>query len=143
MFGQINHVVLQGRLTRDPELRQTTGGASVCEFTLACDRYYKDSNDQQQEETLFAPVTVWGRQAENCDQYLAQGRETIVEGRLKLDQWETDNGQKRSRMKIIANNVQFLGEANGNGEGGSQSGGSADQSGGGGTDDEDFGDIPF
>lgn len=154
MAGQVNSVFLQGRLTRDPELRYTPGGTAVCEFTLASDRYYRDSNDEQQEETLFAPVTVWGRQAENCGEYLEKGRETIVEGRLQLDQWETDDGENRSRMKIVANNVQFLG---GGGEAPASAPQASQQSQGDGgapgqvgepgmseeDEDDDFSDIPF
>ncbi len=158
MAGQVNSVFLQGRLTRDPELRYTPGGTAVCDFRLASTRYYRDSNDEQQEETLFAPVTVWGRQAENCGEYLEKGQETIVEGRLQLDEWETDDGENRSEIKIVANNVQFLGGGSGgtapSGPSSSPSQaagptggeGAPDQVGDSGKEkeeDDDFSDIPF
>jgi len=121
MAGNVNAVFLQGRLTRDPELRYTPGGTAVCDLRLASTRYYRDSNDEQQEETVFVSVTVWGRNAENCGEYLSKGKETIVEGRLQLDEWETQDGENRSQLKIVANNVQFLGGGDGPpGSGGSQ-----------------------
>jgi single-strand DNA-binding protein len=152
MAGDVNNVCLQGRLTRDPELRYTPGGTAVCDFRLASSRYYRDSNDEQQEETLFVPVTVWGRQAENCGEYLEKGSQAIITGRLQLDEWETDEGENRSQIKVVANNVRFLG-AGGDAPSGppssGQSGGQGapDQVGDSGMsdddEDDDFSDIPF
>ncbi len=158
MAGNVNAVFLHGRLTGDPELRYTPGGTAVCEFRMASNRYYRDSNDEQQEETVFVPVTTWGRRAENCGEYLSKGSETIVEGRLQLDQWETQDGENRSQLKIVANNVQFLGGSGGAGAPQSGSRQPAAESTGSGQqgqvndggpipenddDDEDFSDIPF
>ncbi len=147
MAGDVNNVCLQGRLTRDPELRYTPGGTAVCDFRLASSRYYRDSNDEQQEETLFAPVTVWGRQAENCGEYLEKGSQTIIEGRLQLDEWETDEGENRSQIKIVANNVRFLGAGDGpSSPPSSDQTGAPDQVGDSGRsddEDDDFSDIPF
>ncbi len=153
MAGNINSVILQGRLTRDPELRYTPGGTAVCDLSLAVNRYYRDDNNERQEETLFAPVTVWQRQAENCSEYLEKGSQVIIEGRLKMDEWENDDGESRSQLKVVAQNVQFLGAGGGGGRpeqaeatASTQAqnspaagpGGNPDES-----DDEEFEDIPF
>jgi len=108
-MANLNKVFLIGRLTRDPELRSTPGGASVCDLGLAVNRKWRDQNGEDQEETLFVDVTVWGKTAENCDQYLEKGREVFIEGRLRLDTWENDEGQKRSKMRVVGQFVQFLG----------------------------------
>lgn len=102
---QLNHVVLAGNLTKDPDLRQA-GVSSLCAFGLAVNRRYKDS---QKEEVSFFDVECWGNLAENCAQHLRKGRGVIVEGRLKQDRWEAQGGGMRSRVVIVAESVQFLG----------------------------------
>lgn len=104
----MNKVILLGRLTRDPNMRYTASGTALCEIGLAVNRTYKDkASGNHKEETCFVDITVWGKSAENCAQYLAKGREVLVEGRLKFDSWEMD-GQKRSKLGVVAENVQFL-----------------------------------
>jgi single-strand DNA-binding protein len=119
----INRVVLTGNLTRDPELRSTGGGLSICKLGIACNTRKKNSNTGQWEEKAnFFRVTVFGAQAENCHQYLRKGRPVAIDGRLEWSQWEND-GQKRESVDIIADSVQFLGgrEDAGNGNGFSSS----------------------
>ena len=118
-MANLNKVLLIGRLTRDPEQRYTPSGAAITEFGLAVNRYYKGADGNQREETAFVDVTTWGRQAELAKQYLAKGRQVFLEGRLKFDQWTTQDGQKRSKLSVTADTLQFL---DSRGEGGSQSG---------------------
>lgn len=108
-MANVNKVLLIGRLTRDPELRYTPNGTAVCDFGLAVGRKWKSPDGSWKEETCFVDVTVWQKQAENCAEYLKKGREAFVEGRLVLDQWQAPDGQKRSKLKVVALNVQFLG----------------------------------
>lgn len=103
---QINNVVLGGNLTRDVELRNTPNGTSVCEFSIANNHKYT-SNNEKKEEVSFVSVVVWGKMAENCSKYLAKGRGVIIEGRLKQQTWTSEDGQKRSKLKIVANKVNF------------------------------------
>lgn len=120
-MADVNLVVLVGRLTRDPEVRYTPSGTAIAQLGLAIGRKYKDQSGQLKEDTTFVDVDVFGRQAETAGQYLAKGRTVLIEGRLQLDQWEDKNsGQKRSKLKVVGNRVQFLG---GPGEGGGRSGG--------------------
>jgi single-strand DNA-binding protein len=113
----INHVVLVGRLTRDAELKYTSGGQAVCKFSLAINRR-KKNGDQWEDEPNFFDVVCWGRQGEALNQYMLKGKQVGVEGQLRQDRWEQD-GQNRSRVQIIASNIQLLG-----GSGGSSGGGS-------------------
>jgi single-strand DNA-binding protein len=133
-MASINRVFLMGNLTRDPELRYTPGGSAVTEIGLAVNRRYKAQSGEMQEETTFVDITVWGRQAENVNQYLSKGRPVFVEGRLQLDSWETQDGQKRSKLKVVADNVQFLGSRSdgGGGQGGGSQGGGGQRGGQGG-----------
>lgn len=103
-----NKVFLMGNLTRDPELRFTPSGTAVAQFGLAVNRRSRAPDGTQREETLFIEVEVWGRQAETASQYLAKGRSVFVEGRLRLETWESQDGQKRSRIKVVADTFQFL-----------------------------------
>src|SRR5437763_13715982 len=114
----INRVVLTGNLTRDPELRATGGGLSVCKLGIAVNTRRKNSEGQWEEKPNFFRVTVFGRQAESCGQYLKKGRPVAIDGRLEWSTWEQD-GQKRESIDIIADTVQFLGgrEDAGNGNG--------------------------
>lgn len=108
-MASLNKVLLLGNLSREVDLRHTQGGNAVCEFGLAVSRKFT-SNGQQQEEVCFVDIEVWGKIAENCKQYLSKGSQVAVEGRLKLEQWEDRNGGgKRSKLKVLAENVQFIG----------------------------------
>ncbi|MEE2857998.1 MAG: single-stranded DNA-binding protein [Planctomycetota bacterium] len=120
---EINRVFIAGNLTRDPELRMTPGGTAVCDLGLASNRRYRKQGDEQlQEETCFVTVTVWGRQAENCNQYLSKGKQVVVEGRLKYDQWtDKDSGKNRNKLTVVADRVHFMPRSS---EGGSPQGGS-------------------
>jgi single-strand DNA-binding protein len=105
-----NLVVLMGHLTADPELRYTPQGAAVCDFTIASNRRYTKEDGEKQEEVVFVDVTAWRRQAETCAEYLKKGSCAHVEGRLVQESWEDkETGKKRSKLKIVANSVQFVG----------------------------------
>lgn len=107
----LNKVIIAGNLTRDPELRYTPKGQAVGDFSIAIKRVWMVDGNKQ-EETTFLDVTVWGRQAENAKQYLSKGRGVFVEGRIQIEQWEDKaSGQKRSKCKIVAENIQFVGGA--------------------------------
>ncbi len=121
-MSNVNRVFLLGNLTRDPELRQTLSGISVSDLGVAVSETYRNKAGETVEKTCFADVVVWGKQAEACSQYLAKGAPVMVEGRLQLDQWETDSGEKRSRLRVKADRVQFLGRLRGSGESGAPGG---------------------
>lgn len=125
-MANLNKVMLIGNLTRDPELRYTPKGTAVAEIGLAINRIWNNEQGQRQEETTFVDVTLWSRQAELAQQYLTKGRPVYIEGRLSLDTWDDKaTGQKRSKLKVIAENLQFLssGERGGNTGGGNQGSG--------------------
>lgn len=105
----MNHIVLIGRLTRDPELRYTPNGVAVANFDLAVDRPVP--NQQRERETDFIRIVVWQKQAEHCANYLKKGRLVAVEGRLQIRSYETQDGQKRRVAEVVANQVQFLDRA--------------------------------
>jgi single-strand DNA-binding protein len=108
-MGNLNKVMLIGRLTRDPQLRYIPSGTAVTDLGVAVSRYYKGQDGSRQEETCFVDVTVWGKQAENATEYLSKGSQVFIEGYLRLDSWEDKNtGDKRSKLKVVANNVQYL-----------------------------------
>jgi single-strand DNA-binding protein len=121
MARSFNQVILMGNLTRDPELRQTPNGSNVCSFSLALNRSYKGADGNWQEATDYIDVVAWGPLGERVAQYLSKGRPCLVNGRLQSRSWEQD-GQKRSKVEVNAQDVTFLG---GPGEGGN---GSAPQS---------------
>lgn len=106
----MNHVVLIGRLTRDPELRYTPNGVAVANFTLAVDRRF--TNQAGERETDFIPIVVWQKLAETCANHLHKGRLVAVDGRLQIRSYETQDGQKRRVAEVVAGNVQFLDRAN-------------------------------
>jgi single-strand DNA-binding protein len=111
-MADLNEVRLIGRLTRDPELRTTPNGQSVATFGIATGRKYKGQDGVQREETTFVDITCWSRLAENVHKYLRKGKLAFVAGRLNLDTWEDrQTGQKRSKMSVVADNVQFLDRA--------------------------------
>src|SRR5882757_6157266 len=116
MARSLNQVTLMGNLTRDPELRQTPGGQNVCSFSLALNRSYKDAQGEWQEATDYIDVVAWGPLGERVSQYLSKGRRCLVQGRLQSRSWEQE-GQKRSKVEVLANDVTFL-DSRGGGEGG-------------------------
>jgi single-strand DNA-binding protein len=116
---------LIGNLTRDPELRVTPKGTAICQFGIAVNRQFKDESGATRDETTFVDIEAWGKQGELVSKYLTKGSLAMVEGRLKLDQWEDKtSGQKRSKIKVVLDNVQFLSTRGGAG-GGSGGGASA------------------
>ncbi len=113
-MASFNKVFLIGNLTRDPELRYTTGGSAVCSFGIAINRKYTTSNGEQKEEVCFVDIQTWGRQAETADRYLQKGAPVCVEGRLQQDQWQDKTtGKNRSRLRVRAQQLQFLGAPSG------------------------------
>jgi len=117
MAASLNKVLLMGNLTRDPEVKYTPKGTAVCDLGLAINDSYKAQDGTIKETVTYVDIEVWGRTAENCKQYLTKGRPIFVEGQLKLDQWEQD-GQKKSKLKVRADRVQFLGGGPGRSGGG-------------------------
>lgn len=114
-MAYLNKVFLIGNLTRDPELRVTPKGTAICQFGLAVNRQFKDESGQTRDETTFIDIEAWGKQGELVSKYLTKGSPAMVEGRLKFDQWEDkQSGQKRSKLKVVLDNVQFL-SSRGNG----------------------------
>ena len=107
-MASLNKVLLIGNLTKNPELRHTPSGMAVVDLRLAANRKFKTASGENRDEACFVNVTVWGRQAETCAQYLQKGSPILVEGRLKYDEWEKD-GQKQSRLSIVAERTQFMG----------------------------------
>ncbi len=107
----VNKVILVGNLGKDPEVRYTSGGQAVASLRIATSRSWTDKQSgQRKEETEWHDVEVWGKQAEQCGEYLSKGRQVYVEGRLKTDKWQDkQSGQERSRVKIVADSVRFLG----------------------------------
>jgi single-strand DNA-binding protein len=124
MARSVNQVILMGNLTRDPELRNTPNGQSVCSFSLALNRSYKDASGEWQEATDYIDVTAWGPLGERVSQYLTKGRRCLVQGRLQSRSWEQE-GVKRSKVEVLANDVTFLDSRGGEG---------SDMGGGGGND---------
>jgi single-strand DNA-binding protein len=109
-MANLNRVLLIGNLTRDPEVRYTPKGTAVTEIGLAVNRIYSGEDGEKKEETTFVDVTLWARQAEVAGQYLKKGRPVFIEGRLQLDTWDDkQTGQKRSRLRVVAENLQLLG----------------------------------
>ncbi len=109
-MASFNRVILMGNLTRDPEHKQLSSGQAVCRLGLASNRQFKNKQTGSMvQEVCFVDVDVWGAQAESCRQYLAKGRPVLVEGRLKLDSWQEQDGTKRSKHTIVADRVTFLG----------------------------------
>ncbi len=114
MARSFNQVILMGNLTRDPELRTTPNGTSVCSFSLALNRSYKGSDGNWQEATDFIDIVAWGPLGERVAQYLTKGRAALVNGRMQSRSWEQD-GQKRSKVEVVAQDVTFLGGPGGGG----------------------------
>jgi single-strand DNA-binding protein len=114
----INRVVLTGNLTHDPELRSLPSGTSVCKLRIACNTRRKDQSGQWVDKPNYFDVTVWGAQGENCANYLSRGRPVAIDGRLEWREYQTQDGQKRQAVDIIADAVQFLGSRDDAGNGG-------------------------
>ena len=119
-MASYNRVILVGNMTRDVELKYTASQMAVTDIGLAVNDRRKNSNGEWIEETTFVDVTLWGRQAEVASEYLGKGSPVLIEGRLKLDTWETNDGQKRSKLRVVGERMQMLG---GRGGGGSRGGG--------------------
>ena len=130
-MASVNKVILIGNLTRDPEVRYTPKGTAVSDIALACNRVRTGDDGNRIEEVTYVDVTLWGRQAELSGQYPSKGRPVYIEGRLQLDTWDDKNtGQKRSRLRVVGEVMQFLGGGQGGGnqgQGGNQSGGNYQQ----------------
>ena len=124
MARSLNQVTLMGNLTRDPELRQTPNGQNVTSFSLALNRAYKDASGEWQEVTDYIDIVCWGPLAERVAQYLSKGRRCLVQGRLQSRSWEQD-GQKRSKVEVLANDVTFLDSRGGGDNDGGPNGASA------------------
>ena len=140
-MADINHVVIVGRLTRDAELKYTNNGTAICKIAIAVNRRRK-IDDQWTDEASFFDVTIWGKMGEAINQYLVKGKQVGIEGELRQNKWEQD-GQPRSKVEIVANNVQLLGGGKqGERSGGNRNATEAPQ--GGSTPKDDFqDDIPF
>jgi len=118
-MASVNKVMLLGNLTRDPEIRYTPKGTAVTDLGMAINRIRTGDNGERIEEVTYVDVTLWGRQAELAGQYLGKGRPVFIEGRLQLDQWDDkQSGQKRSRLRVVGENMQFLPGGGGGNTGG-------------------------
>ena len=126
-MASFNKVILVGNLTRDPQVRYTPGGMAVSDIGLAVNHSWTDKGtNQRKEEVTFVDVTLWGRTAEIAGEYLAKGRQVLIEGRLQLDQWDDkESGQKRSKLKVVAEGMTMLGNRQEGAGGGGAGGGGA------------------
>ena len=115
-MASYNKVILMGNLTRDPELRVTPKGTSVCQLGLAVNRTYRDSDGNNREDVTFVDIDVFGRQAEVVAKYMSKGKPILVEGRLQLDSWESKTGEKRNKLKVVLENFQFVGSRSDSGD---------------------------
>lgn len=114
MVNYLNSILIEGNLVRDPQAGETPGGVKVCLFTVATNRYYRKDGESQTETSYFM-VEVWGRTAENCERFLKKGGGVRIVGRLKQDRWSDQDGRKHSRIKIVAEHVDFKNNINGGG----------------------------
>ena len=119
-MASFNRVILLGNLTRDPELRYTGSGMAIAKFGLAVNDRRKNPNGEWVDEATFVDITLFGRQAEISGEYLTKGASCLVEGRLKLDAWETPDGQKRSKLVVIGDRMQLVGGRGGGGGSGGE-----------------------
>jgi single-strand DNA-binding protein len=116
-MANLNKVLLLGNVTRDPEVRYTPKGSAVCDLGVAVNRAYTTDSGEKREEVTFVDVTLWGRTAEVASEYLKKGRPVFIEGRLQMDTWDDkQTGQKRTRLRVVADNMQLLGGRPGGGE---------------------------
>lgn len=107
-MASLNKVMLIGNLTRDPELRYIPSGSAVATFTIGVNRFYTTQTGEKKEQASFIRIVVWGRRAEVCGEYLSKGNPVFIEGRLQSRDWQTQDGQKRNTVEVVADNVQFL-----------------------------------
>lgn len=146
-MASFNRVILVGNLTRDPELKYTAGNTAVSEIGLAVNDRRKSASGEWIDETTFVDITLWGRTAEVASEYLSKGSSVLIEGRLKLDSWESKEGQKRSKLRVVGEKMQMLSGKGGGGGGGGGGGSRAPASrgrgggGGGGGSNYDEGDF--
>jgi single-strand DNA-binding protein len=138
-MASLNKVILIGNLTRDPELRYTPSGLAIAKFGLAVNDKFKQG-DEWKEKVNFIDIVVWGKQGENCSEYLAKGRSVCVDGRLQYSTWETEEGQKRSKIEVVADRVVFLGGKGGQDDSGKAGGRDA---GAGQAEPSQSDDVPF
>jgi len=103
-----NRVILMGNLTRDPELRYTPGGVAVADFRIAVNRFGRTPEGERRESTTFVDVTAWGRNAEVINEHMRKGRPIFLEGHLQLDQWTSQDGQRRSKLRVVLERFQFI-----------------------------------
>lgn len=122
-MANYNRVILMGNLTRDPQLSYTPSNTAVTDFGLAVNHKWRGQDGQNKEETCFVDCSLFGKGAETFNQYMSKGRSVLVEGRLRYSQWETPEGQKRSRLTVVADRFQFVGGRDGGGGGGYGGGG--------------------
>lgn len=125
MSVSLNKVLLIGNLTRDPELRYIPSGTAVCDLGMALNNRWTGKDGQKHEDTTFVDVTLWARSAELASEYLHKGDPVFIEGRLQLDQWQDKEGQKRSRLRVVGERMQFLPRGGAGGGGRSGGGGGA------------------
>jgi len=123
-MANLNQVFLIGNLVRDPELRYVPNGDAVANLRIAVNRVYNTRDGEKKEETCFVTVVVWRKQAEACGEYLSKGSPVFVEGRLQYRSWETNEGEKRNVLEVVASRVQFLGRKTDRTDAGSQGAGS-------------------
>lgn len=107
-LAELNRVFLIGRLTKDPEVRQTSNGTPVANFTIAMNRKYKSGTGELKEDTTYVGIVAWQKLAELCEKFLAKGRAVLVEGKIQNRSWETEDGQKRSTLEVRADRIEFL-----------------------------------
>ena len=125
-MASVNKAIILGNLGKDPELRHTQGGKAVCTLRVATNEVWTDQAGERKERTEWHTIVVWGRQAENCNQYLKKGRSVYVEGRLTTRKWQDKEGHDRYSTEVVADRVQFVGGGKGEGAGGGGGGGGFD-----------------
>jgi len=109
-MASLNKAMLIGRITRDPEMRQTQSGTAVTNFGVALNRVYNTANGEKKEETTFVDVCAWGKTAEFVSKYFTKGKNIFIEGRLNMREWEGQDGVKRTKIEVVADNIQFVGD---------------------------------
>lgn len=117
IMSSFNKVILMGNLTRDPETRVTPGGLTICKLGLAVNRTFSTQQGEKREEVTYIDCTAFGKQAEALGKWMTKGKPLMIEGRLKLEQWETNDGQKRSKLGVVVETFQFLGDGKAGGSG--------------------------
>jgi len=148
MAGSVNKVFLMGNLTRDVQVKHTANNTAVANLGLAVNRRYKNASGEMQEETTFVDCEAWGRTAETMGKYLSKGRPVFIEGRLRLNEWEDRDGNRRSKLLVVVDTFTFVDSRGGGGGGGGQrdsyqSTSTAPAGGGGPSGDASDDDIPF